>query len=1121
MRIVLDHTGRFLLALPAVLVVSLLWLLSSQAGSQFVLNRVSAASNGVIQIGTLQREAHLLGDLRVDRIDITTPGALVALENVELRWSPLALLALRAQVDRLAAERIAVTLRERDADPEPETSPGPPLTRLPVSVYLRELAIGSLGITDASGATQYIERITLRADWRGERIRIARLTAESDQYGPLALSARGRLRSDRADLEALALAAPFELTASGHYAYAGTFAGALNWTEARWPLVAETAQVRSAEGRAAIEGAIDDYRATVDADLSTPDYAGRFTLAGHGSAGHITLDPLDIQALDGSATASGTVRWSPALQLDVEAQLRQLDLAAVLPDWPGRISGRITARGGLDADNPLVFAADIADSSLRGYPLALRAEGGWRNETLSITLAELRQGDSRLSASGTAWPQLDLRAQLESPDLAALWPALTGRAQLELSARGEPARPSVAVQGQASNLGWADAATLAQVHLTARFDPNGPVELDLEARDIRAGVSIETLRTRLRGRVQDHRLSVDAQLPQGRLEIGLAGQLDLNKGAWRGALQSATVQAESVPPLTLQGPAMIAVSASQQVLESACWQSPAPAQMSLCVKGRQAGGKTAARIDLTRFDYGLIAAFLPSHWRLQGAVAGHADLQMAAGASPRIDIDLQTEAGGLEIGREAAMSFAPGHIRLQEGDDGLRMDVDLPTSQGGIQITGDLQPAADFASRVVDAQFRARFDDLAWINRLSPEFRDLEGSLNAEVAIGGTVAAPVFDGQVALAVPQIHLVTPGITLKDVAAQLRAEPGVPAVIEATAMSGTGALALNGNINLTASPPEMTLRLTGDQAQVADLADARVWASPDITVELGNQRLDVKGRVDIPRATITPRGFEGGTAPSSDQVIIRADIEQADPLMDVFVNVTVALGDKVSFDGFGLKSRLTGDITARQSPGRAVTGRGEIRLIDGRYKAYGQDLSIDTGRLLFTGGPITDPAIEIRATRQPRDDIEVGVSVRGRLDKPEFALFSTPGMPQDQQLSWLILGRDLSASTTGDDQAALAGAALSLGLSGSDFLAQRLKGGLRIDDISIGAKPGEDPETAKLTIGKYLSPKLYVAYGVGLFQPGHIFRLLYDIGRGFKLQTETGVASGADLLYTIER
>ena len=54
-----------------------------------------------------------------------------------------------------------------------------------------------------------------------------------------------------------------------------------------------------------------------------------------------------------------------------------------------------------------------------------------------------------------------------------------------------------------------------------------------------------------------------------------------------------------------------------------------------------------------------------------------------------------------------------------------------------------------------------------------------------------------------------------------------------------------------------------------------------------------------------------------------------------------------------------------------------------------------------------------------------------------------------------------------------------------------------------------------------MGRYLTPDLYISYGVGLFQPGHVFRLLYDLGRGFQLQTETGVATGADLLYTLER
>ncbi|MGH8456768.1 MAG: translocation/assembly module TamB domain-containing protein, partial [Stenotrophobium sp.] len=60
-----------------------------------------------------------------------------------------------------------------------------------------------------------------------------------------------------------------------------------------------------------------------------------------------------------------------------------------------------------------------------------------------------------------------------------------------------------------------------------------------------------------------------------------------------------------------------------------------------------------------------------------------------------------------------------------------------------------------------------------------------------------------------------------------------------------------------------------------------------------------------------------------------------------------------------------------------------------------------------------------------------------------------------------------------------------------------------------------------QAAQLTLGKYLTPKLFVSYGVSLFQPGQTFRMLYDIGHGFKLQTESGVASGGDLLYSIER
>jgi len=56
---------------------------------------------------------------------------------------------------------------------------------------------------------------------------------------------------------------------------------------------------------------------------------------------------------------------------------------------------------------------------------------------------------------------------------------------------------------------------------------------------------------------------------------------------------------------------------------------------------------------------------------------------------------------------------------------------------------------------------------------------------------------------------------------------------------------------------------------------------------------------------------------------------------------------------------------------------------------------------------------------------------------------------------------------------------------------------------------------------LTVGKYLSPKIFVSYGIGLFQPGNVFKLLYDLGKGFKLSTESGTFTGGDLLYQVER
>jgi translocation and assembly module TamB len=147
--------------------------------------------------------------------------------------------------------------------------------------------------------------------------------------------------------------------------------------------------------------------------------------------------------------------------------------------------------------------------------------------------------------------------------------------------------------------------------------------------------------------------------------------------------------------------------------------------------------------------------------------------------------------------------------------------------------------------------------------------------------------------------------------------------------------------------------------------------------------------------------------------------------------------------------------------------------------------------------------------------------VGLRARGTLAAPQFSLYSdsTVAISQEEQLSWLVLGRPLqTADSTQAGQMDQARA--SLGLAGGDLLAQRLAPRLGVDEVSVGAKPGETAELARLTIGKYLSPRLFLSYGVGLFQPGHFFRLQYDLSRRFKLVGESGLQQGGDVLYTIE-
>jgi translocation and assembly module TamB len=55
---------------------------------------------------------------------------------------------------------------------------------------------------------------------------------------------------------------------------------------------------------------------------------------------------------------------------------------------------------------------------------------------------------------------------------------------------------------------------------------------------------------------------------------------------------------------------------------------------------------------------------------------------------------------------------------------------------------------------------------------------------------------------------------------------------------------------------------------------------------------------------------------------------------------------------------------------------------------------------------------------------------------------------------------------------------------------------------------------------LTVGKYLTPQIYISYGKSLFTGNNLFLLRYDIFKHWQIETQAGNESGADLFYKLE-
>src|SRR5690606_29050428 len=209
----------------------------------------------------------------------------------------------------------------------------------------------------------------------------------------------------------------------------------------------------------------------------------------------------------------------------------------------------------------------------------------------------------------------------------------------------------------------------------------------------------------------------------------------------------------------------------------------------------------------------------------------------------------------------------------------------------------------------------------------------------------------------------------------------------------------------------------------------------------------------------------------------------------PALPMELDLTLAMGEDVSMNGFGLEGALTGELRVLSRAGREMTGYGLLE-VGGRYEAYGQELVITRGRLSWSNTPVSDPLLDIRAERRV-GDVTAGIDVSGRASAPRAQVWTDPSSDESEALALLALGRPLS-SLSGRQASDIDAASAALNAGGS-LLAGQIGKRIGLDDA--GVMESRTLGGSVFGIGKQLSPRLYVGFGVSLLGSGQVLTLKY--------------------------
>jgi translocation and assembly module TamB len=908
----------------------------------------------------------------------------------------------------------------------------------------------------------------------------------------------------------------------------------LSKAKAQWPLTGES-DYRVDLDRLAASGTMNDYRVALKGFVEgqpIPDMT--IDLDGKGSLEHIDLSSLTLKTLGGELNGAVLVNWASPINWDADVKLSNIQPGLQWPEAEGNVSGHIvttgslTEAGGWQTKIPTLDLVGI----LRDYPLLVKGEvsasdiNGLGEFVVKTNGVSLAHGPNSLHAKGELNTQWNMAIDIGFKQLEKSLPELQGKIEGTLALKGNFKEPDISVNLAANDINWQQEASLASLQLKGQVTPLPlpSADLSMSARSIAyQGHQVDSVSAKVKGNEQSHDISLDVISPMISASLAVAGQLELKPSViWQGQLARANFKTEQgAVDLAKAISIKVDVDKQQANVSAHCWRQK---ESKLCLeKDIDAGASGEALVTIRNFDFSQIQAYVPKETQLMGSVDATVWAKWAPEEAPEVKVDVTLPKGKVVQKLEKPVDIAWESVALQANlkNDSLDASWVIDFTDNG-DFSGKVRlPNVMAEQRKIDADIELSSFNLDFLQPLLGEYNQLSAVVTSKLKIQGDILHPQIIGQFNAS---------DLSLKGELSPMEIQSGnidlsfngYDANLDAKIMTTDGELEVTGEGNWRDLQDwSSKVRVFAKKLRVTVPPMVRIEIVPDMTIEVNPKLAKVTGDIALPWARILVEELPASAITvSNDQVLLKPDLtpmeEERTIPFNIETNVNIRIGNDFQLSAFGLKGGLRGGLNVSQKD-KGPFVQGEVNIVKGSYRSFGQDLIIEEGKILMTG-PVDQPYVSIKAIRNPdttADDVKAGVKVTGLADEPVIEIFSDPVMPQANALSYLLRGQDIDGETGGN---ALTTTLIGLSLAKSGKVVGEIGQAFGVQDLQLDtAGAGDD---SQVTVSGYVLPGLQVKYGVGIFNSLGEFTVRYRIIEDFYVEAISGLYSTVLFLYQFD-